>query len=240
MESRLDDLFQEWGQLGGAVLVAGQRSAVETRPAEQVLADSTALCRDSARLTWVVVDWLRTHVDDLDEQALLHRTQAEGDLSVLGVLCDLANEATPHARFRRIMACCVPHPGLEPFFTSVARSPLAARLARENALDLFLRWNYWCAEVRYLSPVTAPARQPARWGGRRLPGPGKRIGRPFKDRPGRRRLLALWCTDEEWNCLLQQLPEDTRARYQTLADGMVARAAKESDGQALRVAPPLR
>lgn len=71
MESRLDDLFQEWGQSGAAVLVAGQRLAVEARPAEQVLAESTALCRDSARLTWIVVEWLRTDVDDLDEQALL-------------------------------------------------------------------------------------------------------------------------------------------------------------------------
>ncbi|MFZ2422750.1 MAG: hypothetical protein WA029_16575 [Anaerolineae bacterium] len=240
MESRLDDLFHEWGQLGGAVLMAGQRPAVEARPAEQVLAESTALCRDSARLTWVVVDWLRTHVDDLDEQALLDRTQAEGDLSVLGVLCDLANEATPHAKFKRIMARCVSHPDREPFFSSVARSPLAARLARENALDLFLRWNYWCAEVRYLSPVTAAARQPARWGGRRLPGPGKRLGRPVKERPGHRRLLALWCTEEEWNRLLQQLPEDTRARYHALAAVVTARAANDSGAQAPRTAGPMR
>lgn len=240
MESRLDDLFQEWGQSGAAVLVAGQRPAVEARPAEQVLAESTALCRDSARLTWIVVEWLRTDVDDLDEQALLDRTQAAGDLSVLGVLCDLADEATPHARFKRIMARCVPHPDREPFFSSVARSPLAARLARENALDLFLRWNYWCAEVRYLSPVTAAASQPARWGGRRLPGPGKRLGRPALDRPGRRRLLALWCTEEEWDRLLQRLPEDTRARYQALATFVTAHTTNESEGHAPRAANPLR
>ncbi|MBK6431461.1 hypothetical protein [Candidatus Amarolinea dominans] len=48
MESRLDDLFQEWGQLGGAVLVAGKRRVEEARPAEQVLAESTALCRHAA------------------------------------------------------------------------------------------------------------------------------------------------------------------------------------------------
>ncbi|MFZ1475893.1 MAG: hypothetical protein WAV79_23480 [Anaerolineae bacterium] len=240
MESRLDDLFQEWGQLGGAVLVAGKRRVEEARPAEQVLAESTALCRHAARLTWVVVDWLRTRVDDLDEQALLDRTRAEGDLSVLGVLCDLANEATPHPKFRHIMVRCVPHPGLEPFFSSVARSPLAARLARENALEVFLRWNYWCEEVRYLSPAKVATRQPARWGGRRLPGPGKRLGRPALDRPGGRRLLALWCTEEEWNRLLQQLPEDTRARYQALAAIVTERAANDNDAQAPRAAGPMR
>ena len=217
MESRLDYLFQEWGQLGGAVLVAGRRQVERARPTEEVLSETTAHCRDSARLTWVVVDWLRTHIDDVYEQILLDRTREEGDLSVLGVLCDLANQANPHPKFKRIMARCVPHALLEPFFTSVARSPMATRLARENALDVFMRWNYWCEEVRYLRPTKVPQSQPGRWGGRRIPGPGKRLGRPTKNRPGRKRLLALWCTQEEWDALLEQLPDDTRERYHELA-----------------------
>lgn len=227
MASRLDYVFQEWGQLGGAVLVAGQRQVDKARAAEEVLAETTTLCRDSARLTWIVVDWLRTHIDEIDAQTLLDRTQATGDVPVLGVLCDLAHQATPDPKFQHIMAHCTPHVRLEPFFTSVARSPLATRLARENALDVFLRWNYWCEEVRYLSPLTAAVRQPARWGGHRLPGPGKRLGRPSKDRPGRRRLLALWCTEEEWDTLLQGLPEDTRERYRALVS-VVSAGAEEA------------
>lgn len=217
MESRLDYLFQEWGQLGGAVLVAGKRQVEKSRPIEEVLAETTTLCRDSARLTWVVVDWLRTHIDDIEEQTLLTQTKDRGDLSVLGVLCDLAHQASPHPKFKRIMARCSPHLRLEPFFTSVGRSPLATRLARENALDIFLRWNYWCEEVRYISSQMVQSRQPSSWGGRRTPGPGKLLGRPAKNRPGRRRLLALWCTEEEWDALLQLLPEDTRERYRALA-----------------------
>ncbi len=217
MESRLDFLFQEWGQLGGAVLVAGKRQVERARPTEEVLGETTAHCRDSARLTWVVVDWLRAHIDDINEQTLLDRTREGGDLSVLGVLCDLANQAHPHPKFKRIMARCEPHALLEPFFTSVARSPMATRLARENALDVFLRWNYWCQEVRYLSPAVVLPRQSGSWGGRRMPGLGKRLGRPAKNRPGRKRLLALWCTEEEWEALLERLPEDTRERYHELA-----------------------
>lgn len=225
MEPRLDSLFQEWGQLGGAVLVAGKRQVENVRSPEEVLVETTTLCRDSARLTWIVVDWLRTHVDEVDTQTLVSRTRDAGDLSVLGVLCDLAHAATPNPAFQRIMAGCTPHDRLEPFFASVARSSLATQMARENALGVFLRWNYWCAEVRYLSASTTPAKAAARRGGRRLPGPGKRLGRPGKARPGRRRLLALWCTEQEWDLLLQQLPDDTRARYQALAAAAAARVA---------------
>lgn len=149
---------------------------------------------------------------------------------VLDVLCDLAHAATPNPAFQRIMAHCTPHDRLEPFFTSVARSPLATQLARENALDVFLRWNYWCAEARYLSAITTPAEPPARWGGRRLPGPGKRLGRPSKTRPGRRRLLALWCTEQEWDLLLQHLPEDTRERYHALAAVAAAGTPRITNG----------
>lgn len=233
MDSRLDSLFQEWGQLGGAVLVAGKRQVESVRSPEEVLVETTTLCRDSARLTWIVVDWLRTHVDEIAVQTLVSQTREVGDLSVLGVLCDLANEATPNPTLQRIMAHCPPHDRLEPFFESVARSPLATGLARENALDVFLRWNYWCAEVRYLSPSVSPSQAATRRGGHRLPGPGKRLGRPGKARPGRRRLLTLWCTEQEWDLLLQQLPEDTRERYQALATVAAAHAAAHRRGNGM-------
>ena len=55
MEDRIDRLFQEWHRLGGAVLLAEVDSAVTARPAEDVIADSTAHCRESGRLTWVVL-----------------------------------------------------------------------------------------------------------------------------------------------------------------------------------------
>lgn len=227
METRLDELYGEWGQLGGAVLVADKPQMRSARAPETVLAETTSYCRDSARLTWVVVDWLRLHIDEIDEQTLLVHTREGGDLSVLGVLCDLASQAQPHPKFQRIMAKCAPNDHPEPFFASVARSPLATRLARENALDVFLRWNYWSQEVRYLNPMPSQPKQPARWGGRRVPGAGKRLGRPAKNRPGRRRLLALWCTEEEWVALLKQLPEDTRERYRELASVMATQTAME-------------
>ncbi|MFZ1596534.1 MAG: hypothetical protein WAW26_11815 [Anaerolineae bacterium] len=40
--------------------------------------------------------------------------------------------------------------------------------------------------------------------------------------------------------LLQQLPEDTRARYQALAAVVTERAANDSDAHAPRAAGPMR
>ena len=150
MADRIDHLFQEWSRLGGAVLLAEVDAALPARSPEQVIAESTAYCRDSGRLTWVTLDWLVRHMDQIDEGALLQATDRVGDLSVLGVLCDAAHLRNPHPKFERIIRACKAHDRMEPFFRRVARSRLALALTRENALDVFQRWNYLCSELRYL------------------------------------------------------------------------------------------
>jgi len=150
MADRLDYLFQEWHQLGARVLLAEAHPSLPVRPAEEVIAECTAHCRDSGRLTWVLVDWLIHHIEEVDEQKLLQNARETGNLSVLGVLCDAARFRKPHPKFEQITAACAPHDRPEPFFHRVARSPLASRLTRENALDVFRRWNYLCSELRYL------------------------------------------------------------------------------------------
>jgi hypothetical protein len=150
MGDRLDGLFQEWHRLGGAVLLAEVDPTVSARRPEAVIAESTAHCRESGRLTWVVLDWLIQHIEQLDEQTLLQQTSASGDLSVLGVLCEAAHLRHPHPKFERIMAGCTPPDAVEPFFHRVAKSRLASRLAQAQAVDVFRRWNYLCGELRYL------------------------------------------------------------------------------------------
>jgi hypothetical protein len=150
MGDRLDYLFQEWHYLGGAVLLAEVDTTLLARSPEEVIAESTAHCRESGRLTWVVLDWLIRHIEQVDEQKLLQETRERGDLSVLGVLCDAARLRKRHPKFTRIIAACAPHEKAEPFFQRVAQSQLASRLAQEKALDVFRRWNYLCSELRYL------------------------------------------------------------------------------------------
>lgn len=150
MDTQLDSLFQEWYQLGGAVLLARKRSSVGVRPPEEVIAESTAYCRESGRLTWVVLDWLIRHVEQIDEQKLLQESKQKGELSVLGVLSDAAYRRIPHSKLEYLISACAPHNRIEPFFHRVARSPLASRIAQENGLDLFRKWNYLCSELRYL------------------------------------------------------------------------------------------
>ena len=150
MGDRIDKLFQEWHQLDGAVLLAEADATSLPRMPEEVIAESTTHCRESGRLTWVVLDWLIRHIEQVDEQKLLQETKERGDLSVLGVLCDAAHQRNPHPKFERIIEACAPHGKEELFFHRVRRSRLASRLARENALAVFRRWNYLCSEVRYL------------------------------------------------------------------------------------------
>jgi len=150
MGNRLDHLFQEWHHLGGAVLLAEVDTTLSPRSPEEVIAESTTYCRESGRLTWVVLDWLIHNVGQIDEERLLQETKERGDLSVLGVLCDAARQQKPYSKLERIIASCLPNDRVEPFFYRVARSSLASRLARENALEVFYKWNYLCSELRYL------------------------------------------------------------------------------------------
>ena len=150
MGDRIDDLFQEWYWLGGAVLLAEVNSAPPTRSAEQIIAESTTYCRESGRLTWVVLDWLIRHSEQIDVAALLRETDRMGDSSVLGVLCDAAHLRKPDPKFERIIHRCRPASEVQPFFRRVARSRLALAQTRANALDVFRRWNYLCNELRYL------------------------------------------------------------------------------------------
>jgi hypothetical protein len=151
MGDRITYLFQEWHQLGGAVLLAESDRAIPTRLAEEVIAESTAHCRASGRLTWVVLDWLISHVAEIDADVLIEKTVEFGDSTVLGVLCEAAFQRRPDEKFEQVMRACRPNATPEPFFLRVARSPLASRLARENSLDLFKHWNYYSNELRYLS-----------------------------------------------------------------------------------------
>lgn len=154
----MDRLFAEWHRFGAPVLVAELPAAgPPDRPPEALVAESTAHCRDSGRLTWVVLAWLIDHVEEIDAEALLDAARRMGDLSVLGVLCDASNQRRPHAAFERIMSACRPNDRLEPFFIRVSRSRLATRIAAENPVDVFLRWNFLCSELQYLDRLSRQA-----------------------------------------------------------------------------------
>jgi hypothetical protein len=146
----LDRLFQEWHQLGGQVLVSEIEAGLSARRPEQVLAETTAYCRESSRLTWVALDWLIHHIEQVDVPTLVDETTSLGNLAVLGVLCDAAHERKAHPKFLEILRACTVPEKLEPFFKRVARSPLALAQARQNSVAVFRRWNYLSAELRYL------------------------------------------------------------------------------------------
>ena len=150
MDTRLDYLFHEWAMLGGEVLLAHADQTIKPRAPEEVIAESTAQCRESGRLMWVVLDWLIHHIDQIDEYKLLKETRRIGDTSVLGLLCDAAYTRNLSAKLARILRECEPHKPTEIFFQRVARSPLASQIARQNTLDIFRRWGYVSNELRYL------------------------------------------------------------------------------------------
>lgn len=154
MEHQLNQLFQQWQQLGAAVLVAESDPALpDVLSAEQLIAESTRYCRYSGRLTWVVLDWMLKNKYQINPASLLKATRENGDLAVLGLLANAAHEQSPDAVFEKIMQGCKPNPSPDFFFFRIKNSKLASRLTMENPLPVFQKWNFWCNELRYLSGV---------------------------------------------------------------------------------------
>jgi hypothetical protein len=155
--SAIDRLFQHWYHLNGAVMVTGVAPSVTVSSAETVVAESTAHARESGRLTWVVLDWLIRNIEQIDERRLLQETAERGDLSVLGVLCDLAHSRGADPRFDRLVAQCEPNKPLEMFFHHLAQYSVTEQLAREDPHEVFLRWGYLCRadEVHFLTETAA-------------------------------------------------------------------------------------
>src|SRR3989304_3732806 len=118
----MDRLFAEWHRFGAPVLRADVPVEGPERSPEALVAESTAHCRESGRLTWVVLAWLIDHADEIDGPALLTATQGTGDPSVLGLPCDAARQRRPRPTFDKLIARCPPNARLEPFFTRVAAS----------------------------------------------------------------------------------------------------------------------
>ena len=149
----IDRLFQQWYQLGGAVMVAEVDVAVTVPNVEAVIAESTTHARRSGRLTWVVLDWLIRNVERVDEWQLLQASEEQGDLSVLGVLCDLARSRRPHTKFDWLVEQCESNDPREMFFHRLARYSITTQLAQEDPHEVFFRWGYFCRaeEVRFLT-----------------------------------------------------------------------------------------
>ncbi len=152
MEDKLNHLFQNWQQFGAAVLVAqSEPTGGEAVSAEQLIAESTKYCRHSGRLTWVVLDWMMKNKLEVNVPILLKATKETGDLAVLGLLANAAQEQSPNAIFEKIMKGCKPNPAPDFFFFRIKNSQLASRLTMENPLPIFQKWNFWCNELRYLN-----------------------------------------------------------------------------------------
>jgi hypothetical protein len=150
MEDQLDMLFQYWNKFDSKVLVS------ETRPTQQItierlIAETTNYCRYSGRLTWILIDWLIRNINTIDEKKVVDLTKEHGDITVLGLVSDIAKQKINNAKFEYIIKASKPNRKKEVFFYRVSKSKLASRIAIEQTLPIYDKWNYYCNELSYLT-----------------------------------------------------------------------------------------
>lgn len=150
MEDKLDLLFQYWNKYDSKVLVS-QTKETDAIEIERLIAETTKYCRYSSRLTWVLLDWIIRNVDKINTERLLQITAQSGNITVLGLISDIAKQRKDHIKFEHLIKASRPNGTKEIFFYRVSQSKLATRLTMEQNLPIFNKWNFYCNELSYLT-----------------------------------------------------------------------------------------
>jgi len=150
MEDKLNILFQHWNKKDSKTLVA-KSIDVQGIAIEKLIAETTNYCRHSGRLMWILLDFLIRNIDMIDIVELINLTKKQGDMSVLGLVADMAREKRDDIKFDQIIAESQPNPTKEIFFHRVAKSKFASKITMQEPLPIYEKWNYYCNELRYLT-----------------------------------------------------------------------------------------
>jgi len=150
MEDKLDILFQYWNKFDSKVLVSVVKQT-DTIDIENLIAETTKYCRYSGRLTWILIDWVIRNIDKINIDKLLQITAKNGDITVLGLISDLAKQKRNNINLEYIIKASKPNDKKEVFFYRVSQSKLATRLTIEQNLPIYDKWNFYCNELRYLT-----------------------------------------------------------------------------------------
>jgi len=150
MEDKLDILFQQWNKFDSKVFVP-EIKPTENINIENLIAETTMYCRYSGRLTWILIDWLIRYIDIIDSEKLLNATLDKGDITILGLVSDLAKQKRNNLKFEYLIKASKPNGKKEVFFYRVLKSKLASKLTIEQTLPIYDKWNFYCNELRYLT-----------------------------------------------------------------------------------------
>jgi len=150
MEDKLNELFQYWNKFDSKVLISEVKQT-ESIDIEHLIAESIKYCRYSGRLTWILIDWIIRNIDKVNIDKLLQITAKNGDITVLGLVSDLAKQKRNDVKLEYLIKASKPNDKKEVFFYRVSQSKLATRLTIEQNLPIYDKWNFYCNELRYLT-----------------------------------------------------------------------------------------
>ena len=117
---------------------------------EDLIAETTKYCRYSGRLTWILTDWFIRNINQVNIEKLVEITRQKGDITVLGLISDIARQKNNDSKYKYIIGLSKPNDKKEIFFYRVAQSKLASKITIEQSLPIYTKWNYYCNELRYL------------------------------------------------------------------------------------------
>jgi biotin operon repressor len=135
---------------------------------EQLLVDTAKALDQNARLLVMTVTWLAEHheIVEMGRLAQLAQGLRGRDSARLGLLLETAQEHVAADVFRPVLALCQPWEPPEPLFEVDRIRPALARLARERASRISLKWGLWAEPLERLKPE---ALRPPSWIARQNP-----------------------------------------------------------------------
>jgi hypothetical protein len=152
----LKRLLSDWVRLG---LLFNVAPTDETPDLENLLVRTAAAMPEHARLLPMVLTWL-TRYGTLTCRHRLSRLAARQEAessAALGMLLQMAAEASNTGHFNVVVQHCRPLPSPRPMFQADRTSKALAAIARDQASPVSLKWGLWTSEPQCKPDAIRPA-----------------------------------------------------------------------------------
>lgn len=117
---------------------------------EQTLLEGAEQGRRDPRVFWATLLWAATYIDLVNISRLSNMLKGYREISVIGVMCELAYERNANRKFLAVCRRCHYRKDKEIFFYKMAEMEVTKREVINNAMPLFLKWGFYCSYVNFM------------------------------------------------------------------------------------------
>jgi len=145
LNKHIDQLFDDWSQLGMRLTHSGMKKEVDP---ENVIVTTTHSGRYNSRLLFSMLTWVRDNADLINSQKLIN-ILSDADTSVLGAMLSIALKNGADKKLRTIKNHCKKKSKPEILFAAMKKNPLLYEQEVSESCMEWKEWGLYCSEISF-------------------------------------------------------------------------------------------